>query len=202
MNLWAERFAGWLLTGRQAGRASLIINDPELANLPRTLSLRSPAFAHQGAIALRHAGPGVGNNTSPPLEWDDVMPPATHWALVIEDPDVPLRRPFVHAIASGPARTTRLDEGELDTMRSANLVALGRNSFGKVGYAGPRPLPGHGTHRYVFQLFALLAPPPSAPSRNDLLRTLRSSAIASGRLDGLFARDRAGRAIVPVLPRD
>jgi hypothetical protein len=47
-----------------------------------------------------------------------------------------------------------LPEAAFNPPASIHAV-LGRNSFGKTAYAGPRALPGHGPHRYSFQLLAL-----------------------------------------------
>lgn len=64
-------------------------------------------------------------------------------------------------------------------------------------WAGPRPLPGHGAHRYVFQLFALDTEPDPELSRDQLVPFLRQHAMASGRLDGLFQRDWLARPVTP-----
>ena len=69
-----------------------------------------------------------------------------------------LARPIVHLLAIGiPADCSALREGALSPASGAR-IAFGRGSFGRVGYMGPRPVRGHGAHRYVFQLFALSRP--------------------------------------------
>lgn len=171
MSPWLLRWIGLPLRGRRAGESTLASNDPVLAALPLTLNLRSDSFAHNHALALRQAGEGVGGNLSPELHWSPLPEGATHWALLIEDPDVPLHQPWLHGMATGPAEVRQLDEGAL------------------AGYAGARPLPGHGTHRYVFQLFALNETPDLGNTRDALMPQLRRHAIARGRLDGLFRRD-------------
>lgn len=206
MNLFVQQALSFLLRNRHAGDAALACNDPLLAALPRTLALRSEAFAHEGAMARVHAGPGVGGDRSPPLEWNPLPDGATHWALVLEDPDAPLKRPFVHAIAVGPASVSRLVEGDLNAANARSGVyppqalRFGRNTMGPPGYAGPRPLPGHGPHRYVFQLYALRMAPDDAALAGGLpalLPFLRREAVATGRLDGFYERDRQGREVVP-----
>jgi phosphatidylethanolamine-binding protein (PEBP) family uncharacterized protein len=171
MNRFMLRWIGLPLRGRHAGDATLACNDPALASLPDGPALRSASFTHDGALDLRQAGEGVGGNLSPELHWSALPAAATHWALIVEDPDVPLRHAFVHGIATGTASTTCLAEGAM------------------AGYAGARPLPGHGTHRYVFQLFALLQAPGAVPTRERLMPVLRDSAVACSRLVGLFRRD-------------
>jgi phosphatidylethanolamine-binding protein (PEBP) family uncharacterized protein len=43
-------------------------------------------------------------------------------------------------------------------MKSPPEAVQGTNSFKKIGYAGPAPPPGHGTHHYRFHLYALDEP--------------------------------------------
>ena len=52
-----------------------------------------------------------------------------------------------------------LDEGAMP--RSVDQIttpAMGVNSFLRIGYLPLDPPPGHGLHRYAFELFALRAP--------------------------------------------
>ena len=203
MNLLVSQIVSFLLRGRHAGEASLAVNDPVLGVLPRTLGLRSDAFIHRGTMAPAQAGKGVGDNRSPALAWSSLPPGTTHWVLILEDPDAPLKSAYVHLVAAGPAETTRLAKGALRPSRAPAGLRFGRNTSRDVGYGGPRPLPGHGPHRYVFQLFALRAEPPDdllARGRDALVPFLREHALASGRLDGLFQRDWRGRPTPPPRP--
>ncbi|WP_081488998.1 YbhB/YbcL family Raf kinase inhibitor-like protein [Cupriavidus basilensis] len=189
--------AGLLLRGRHAGDGSLACSDAALAALPATLALRSTAFTHQGAMPVRHAGRGVGANHSPALAWAALPATATHWLLLVEDPDVPLACAIVHALAWGPASVGALAEGALSREQVPVGVTLAVNGLGDARYDGPRPLPGHGPHRYVFQLFALAAEPPAGLARDALVAWLCAHAIARGRLDGVFQRDWRGRPLTP-----
>jgi phosphatidylethanolamine-binding protein (PEBP) family uncharacterized protein len=183
MNPIVLRWIGLPLRGRRAGDATLACNDPAMRELPESILLRSHSFAHNSAMNLRQAGEGVGANLSPELHWSELPPGATHWALIVEDPDVPLRHSFLHGIATGPASAACIAEGAMP------------------GYAGARPLPGHGAHRYVFQLFALTRAPGEVSTREALMPALRESAIAAGRLVGLFQRDwLRARPVAPRMP--
>jgi phosphatidylethanolamine-binding protein (PEBP) family uncharacterized protein len=183
MNPLLLRWIGLPLRGRRAGDAALACNDAALRVLPETLMLRSVSFTHNGALNQRQAGEGVGSNLSPELHWSALPAGATHWALIVEDPDVPLSRAFPHGIMTGAAGTVRMEEGAMPS------------------YAGARPLPGHGTHRYVFQLFALRRAPGEVSTRESLMPVLRESAIARGRLVGLFERDwLRARPVTPSMP--
>lgn len=192
---WVLRWIGLLLRGRHAGDATLAQADPALAALPAALALHSDSFAAGASLALRHAGRGVGGNLSPDLRWRALPPGASHWLLLVEDPDVPLPHAIVHALAWGPAAVNGLPEGALAPGRAPQGVVLERNGLGGAGYDGPRPLPGHGPHRYMFQLFALSAPPPPGLAMDALRPWLRAHALARGRLDGVFQRDWRARAV-------
>jgi hypothetical protein len=65
----------------------------------------------------------------------------------------------------------------------------GRNDFGKVGYNGPCPPPGH-THRYFFRLYALdvrLTLPPGT-KRKELDDAMQGHILAHADYMGTFQR--------------
>jgi|SRR5258708_607643 len=69
-------------------------------------------------MPLRSAGIGVGENISPPLSWSGVPAATAELAILMEDPDAPLPRPFVHMITyrispdkSGLAERARGSDG-------------------------------------------------------------------------------------------
>jgi Raf kinase inhibitor-like YbhB/YbcL family protein len=138
---------------------------------------------------MRFAGAGVGENISPPLHWRNIPATTAELILVMEDPDAPLATPFVHLIAAHiPPWVVKLEEGALNDTQSSLL--LGRGTFGKSGYSGPRALPGHGPHRYVFQIFAASRSLrfPGRLSRRAFLEASHGTIVARGRLDGVFER--------------
>jgi Raf kinase inhibitor-like YbhB/YbcL family protein len=182
------RMIGKALRGIRAGDKHLAWNAAALAAAPVSISLTSSAFADGQAMPIRYAGQGVGDNVSPPLQWSGVPQGAAELVLIMQDPDAPLLRPVVHVIATGISPSTGgLAEGALGASASPD-IKLGRASFGRRAYAGPRPVPGHGPHRYVFQLVAVARPlvVATAPNLRELLTALRGNALARGRLTGLF----------------
>jgi len=187
-----RRFVGTLLRGVRAGEKHLAYNDPAAANAPLSLVISSSSFEFGGTIPRKHAGPGEGENISPELSWMGVPPETAELVLIVEDPDAPLPRPFVHALATGiPPGTLTLAEGRLsETNTPGDGLSMGKNTFGKTTYGGPRPVPGHGPHTYVFQLFAIdkhLAFE-GVPSRADVLRQMEGAVIARGRIEGTYER--------------
>lgn len=154
---------------------------------PETLTLTSPAFADGAAIPKRHAGRGVGENSAPALHIDGVPAHTDTLVLILQDPDAPVPRPIVHLIALLPPATQTLAEGALN---APSALQFGRGSFGRIGYAGPRPIPGHGPHRYIFQVFAACGGKPLAPGANlkYVLAALHGHLIARGRHTGTYER--------------
>ena len=172
---------------------------------PESITLISNAFDEGAPIPQRHAGLGVGDNLSPQLTWSGVPNPTVELILIIEDPDVPLPRPIVHGVVTGiDPRLGELSEGALNPPAAAP-VRIGVGSFRRRGYAGPRPIPGHGPHRYLFQLFAL--DKPSGLDGNATLTSTLSAipghVIARGKLTGTYERAYRRRQLpllAPTLP--
>jgi phosphatidylethanolamine-binding protein (PEBP) family uncharacterized protein len=64
-----------------------------------------------------------------------------------------------------------------------------RSDLGHHGYAGPRPIPGHGPHRYRFHLFALDVPiAESVTKTKALLKQMAGHVLARGALTGTYER--------------
>jgi Raf kinase inhibitor-like YbhB/YbcL family protein len=112
------------------------------------MQLSSPAFTDNGTIPTQNTCKGKG--LSPPLFISDVPSVARTLALVVHDPDAPAGD-FTHwTIWNISATTTIIKEGHAPAGSTQGL-----NDFSKVGYGAP--CPPSGTHRYVFELYALNA---------------------------------------------
>ncbi len=133
-----------------------------------------------------------GDDLSPPLQWSEVEGAQT-WALIVEDPDAPRELPFVHwMIWNIPGELTALPENIPNDAHPVTPqgAVQGVNDFGDVGYGGMRPPPGHGVHRYHFQLFAVdgrldLGPDTDLQTLTD---ALKGRVIAQGELIGTYER--------------
>lgn len=156
------------------------------------LRVSSPAFADGQPLPVRFTQDG--SNLFPPLRWEGLPPQTQSAVLLVEDADIPSFRPLVHLIVhSIPSDVTELEEGEIPLRlrgRSLRGYACGRNALGRPGWTAPTPPPGHGPHRYAFQVFALDARPsfPYPPGRSLLMRTIRPHVIAQGRMIGTYER--------------
>lgn len=108
---------------------------------------------------------------------------AVSLALIVDDPDAPVGT-FTHWLAWGiNPEDRRLAEGE-------RAPREGRNDFREVGYRGPCPPRGHGSHRYFFRLYALASEPavPSGASRRELERAIADNVLAVAELVGTYER--------------
>lgn len=161
---------------------------------PGRLTLTSEAIGLDGRIGDAYSA--YHDNMSPPLMWTG-MPDAETYALVVEDPDAPTERPFLHwVIWNIPGKLEGLPGGlpqdaRLDGPEGLAGAVQGLNGRGQPGYMGPRPPAGDGPHRYHFQLFALgmrLDLSETAPLE-ELVQVLKGNTIASCELIGTYAQD-------------
>src|SRR4051812_17503431 len=123
------------------------------------LKLKSRSFAYGHEIPARYTAAEA--NISPSLEWSGAPKDTREFALIVEDPDAPLPRPFVHWILYGISpNVSRIPEGipNQPEIQFPVLARQGLNSMFEVGYTGPNPPFWHGHHRYYFRLLALNAP--------------------------------------------
>ncbi len=186
------RSIGYALQPFRPGPQTLATRRPELAGVPDSIEVSSPAFTNGGAIPAKYTVDG--DNVSPPLEWKNLPPGTQSVVLLVEDADAPSLRPLVHAILYHiPPGLTALREGAIPpSMRGqdASGFAAGRNSFGRQGWVTIVPPPGHGPHRYAFQVLALDTVPHFdwPPGRVFLLQTIRPHVLAQGTLVGIYQR--------------
>jgi Raf kinase inhibitor-like YbhB/YbcL family protein len=181
---------GHLLRDRRAGLDKLVFNRCGLRAGHGTLQVASLAFEDHAPIPERYTADGEG--VSPPLHWTGVPPEAASLVLVVEDADAPTPEPLVHAIVVDlPPEDGAMPEGALKSSGNEGLdYHIGRNSYLQAAWLPPDPPPGHGVHRYAFQLFALNADPGfgATPGRDAVMQALRSHACASGCLIGTYLR--------------
>lgn len=192
-----EHIPHWLgatMRNVRAGHARLAIVQPELCVRETPIDLSSPAFANGARLPERFTADGEG--ISPPLVWGEVPAGTRSLVLIVEDPDAPARNPLVHAVIWGiPAGERRLAEGAIAAGggSSADGRDIGRNSYFAEGWLPPDPPTGHGTHDYVFQLFALGEAEPlgANPGRSAVMAAMAGRVLAAGMLVGTYSRGQA-----------
>ena len=152
-----------------------------------SMQLTSTAFAAGGAIPAEHTGEGA--DVSPPLAWAAPPEAAKAFALICHDPDAPLVTPgqygYVHWVLYNiPGDVRTLAEGTGD-------YTQGVSDFGRPGYGGPMPPPGHGVHHYFFWLLALDADLalPAGLGMWEFLERVEPNVIGMNRLVGTYRRD-------------
>lgn len=160
------------------------------AQVPDTIRVTSDAFDDGAAIPVRYTHDG--KRLSPPLAWSGMPQDAGSTVLIVEDADAPAFRPFVHLIAwRERAGDIRLPEGDFCRADARHRRHdLGRNSFQTDAWLPPDPPPGHGPHRYLFQVYALDGPLdlPQWPGRGDVLDAMQGRVLAKGLLTGTYER--------------
>ena len=199
---------GHLLRDRRAGLDKLVFNRSGLRTGQGLLQVGSLAFADHAPLPARYTADGEG--LSPPLHWSGVPEGAASLALIVEDADAPTGEPLVHAIVVDlTAADESLSEGALSSAgHEGQHMHEGRNSYLRSGWLPPDPPPGHGEHRYAFQLFAL-APGEGfkgTPGRDDVLKAVEERGLASGMVIATYTRPdgtiKASAPQVVVAPTD
>ena len=149
---------------------------------PYDITVTSTAFSDGGAMPAASAGKGVGDNTSPQLRWTGLPSETRQLVLIIDDVDVPLPRPLLHTVAVIEPGVAHVDTGALQPGTAGMRFIPG--GLGHRGYAGPRPIPGHGPHRYRFHVFALDEPiPDHVTTAKALLKQMAGHVLARGVTD-------------------
>src|SRR4051812_6832996 len=160
--------------------------------LGNALKVTSPSFRDGDAIPRAFTAEGEGR--FPGVGWEGLPPQTQSVVLLVEDADIPFFWPvtplIVHSIPPGLGALQPGEVGRRQRQRSPQGWACGRNFLGAAGWTPPAPPPGHGPHRYAFQVFALNARPsfPYPPGRAGLLRRIRPHLIAQGRVIGTYMR--------------
>ena len=184
---------GHVLRDVRAGLENTAFNNAGLRSGMGAITVSSLAFIDHAPIPARYTADGEG--VSPPLQWQGVPAGAASLVLIVEDADAPAPRPLVHAIVVDlPPADGGLPEGALKSPdHEGQHMHEGRNSYLMSGWLPPDPPPGHGLHRYAFQVFALGAMGngedfSGTPGRDAVMYAIHDRALASGCLIGTYVR--------------
>jgi len=146
--------------------------------------LTSPSFKAAAAIPRKFTCDGGDMN--PELQIQNVPAAARSLVLIVHDSDAPIAGGFTHWVVWNINPATTLIKEE-----SIPPGAIeGTNGAGKIGYFGPCPPPGHGTHHYQFRLCALdaMLELPETTRAADLEAEIAKHLIESAELVGLYGR--------------
>ena len=155
----------------------------------RPLQVESPAFTDGDGIPQTYTD--YGDGVSPALTWDNVPKDTRSFAVVVEDPDVRQRAPFVHwLIYNLPGEMRELPESipPDSPLTEFGGARQGRTSNGTIGYFGPRPPTQDGAHHYHFQVFCLdsYVDLESGADREQLIKAMAGHVLAKGELVGTY----------------
>jgi Raf kinase inhibitor-like YbhB/YbcL family protein len=144
-------------------------------------SVTSPAFADGQPVPREFTCDG--NDAPPAMTVSDPPKGTRSFAIIMDDPDAP-KGTFTHWLAYDV-----LADGH--SLRATEGKAL-KNDFGRKGYGGPCPPPGHGAHRYFFTVYAVdvAALDVAGGSRDELEAALEGHTLAKAGFMGRYERTR------------
>lgn len=199
---YVEYTLGFLLSSQRGRDAKLFHKGPAFANLTEpSLEVISPECGASNSTMSDKHGKDSGNQF-PTISWE---PPKTdtkveEYMLIVEDPDAPLPNPIAHGVYYAvPADTRTVDVSSLEPvgLKGANDLKggfkFGQNRGGTI-YGGPRPVLGHGPHRYFYQIIALSEKvdhkgfAAAKPTREELAKAVEGKILAWGMWIGVFER--------------
>lgn len=193
---------GHALRDQRAGLDKTAFRAVDLRAGMASITVASLAFVDHAPIPERYTADGAG--VSPPLQWSGVPASAASLLLIVEDADAPTPQPLVHAIVVElPAGDGALAEAALESAdHDGTGLKTGRNSYLQTQWLPPDPPPGHGVHRYAFQVFALAvgAEFGDAPGREAVLEAIRDHGLASGCLIGTYERPDSSISVPSLSP--
>lgn len=100
----------------------------------------------------------TGENLSPQLSWAGAPEGTKSYAITMYDPDAPTGSGWWHWVAFDIPNTVSSVPAGAGTPGGPGMPAGTIQSvtdFGMVGYGGPCPPPGHGSHQYIVTVYAL-----------------------------------------------
>ena len=182
---------GHALRDQRAGLDHIAFHKIDLRGGTAAISVTSLAFADHAPIPEKYTADGEG--ISPPLAWSGFPESSAALLVIVEDADSPTPQPLVHAIVVGLAPgESALAEAALPSADSDGTgLHVGINSFLQSAWLPPDPPPGHGVHRYAFQVFALEAAVEfdARAGREAVLDAIAAHGLASGCLIGTYVRN-------------
>ncbi|MCD4783131.1 MAG: YbhB/YbcL family Raf kinase inhibitor-like protein [Candidatus Eremiobacteraeota bacterium] len=151
------------------------------------LNLKSEAFMEGMFIPKKFTGDSM--DVSPALSWNKPPIGTRSFAIICDDSDATAGVWTHWVIFNIKSDTTSLPENVPKLLQIMGTVKQGANSFGRIGYYGPKPPPGS-PHRYLFKIYALdkeLALP-AASRKVEIEKAMEGHILARGQLMGQYKR--------------
>jgi Raf kinase inhibitor-like YbhB/YbcL family protein len=159
----------------------------------QTLSVTSPTLKAGETIPQDYTADG--RNVSPPLQWSGAPASTREFAVILDDPDVPMPQPFVHWViykipgtAKGLPENIPIDPTAAMPSEIAGAVQ-GMSGFRRPIYRGPAPPPGK-PHHYHFKVLAIDAVLDLKPglTKAELLEAVKGHIVGEGELVAIYER--------------
>lgn len=172
---------------------ALMLASAAHAQTSATLTVTSPTLKAGEVVPVDHTADG--RNQSPVLTWGGAPAGTRQFAIVCDDPDVPIPGGFVHwVVYKIPGTATGLPgdlpmEAVLTEPKEIAGTIQGLSGFKRAGYRGPAPPPGK-PHHYTWTVYALDADLPLEPglTRNELMKAITGHVIGQGSLVAIYER--------------
>ncbi len=159
---------------------------------PATLTVTSPTITAGQPIPKQHSADG--ENTSPAFAWSGAPASTKSFALICDDPDVPMPQPFVHWVLYNIPATAKGVPANIPIDPAAAMPAViagaiqGPSGFRRPIYRGPAPPPGK-PHHYHFTVYALdVADLPAGLTKAQLVEAMTGHIVAQGELVATYER--------------
>lgn len=164
------------------------------AQTPAPITVTSTTLKANETIPKDHTADG--KNVSPALAWSGAPAATKQFAMVMDDPDVPMPGGFVHwvvykipAAAKGLPAELPMDATLTAPAELAGTIQ-GLSGFRRAGYRGPAP-PAGKPHHYTFTVYALDSvdlPLAEGLNRNQLMEAIKGHIIGQGSLVAIYER--------------
>ena len=198
---YVEYCLSWLFLNFKGRDAKLFTKGPAFADFPEpTITITSPDCGPSGSV-MKPEYTQVGASRFPEFQWPTASAEVKEYILICEDPDAPLPTPIYHSLFYAiPPHTSKITASDIELVKvdgKGEASPKGgfrfvKNMRGKH-YVGPKPLLGHGPHRYFYQLIALNEPLDLATlgekvTKDQLAAAIMGKVVGWGNWVGSFER--------------
>lgn len=149
--------------------------------------ITSPAFTEGSKIPVKYTCDG--QSISPALNWSGSPAGTASFALILEDPDAPVKNSTHWVIFNLPPDTPGLPEAVPKDGQLGSGALQGKNGTQSIGYMGPCP-PKGSPHHYRFTLYALdkSLDLSAGATKNEVLQAMEGHVLGQAQLVGIYQR--------------
>jgi phosphatidylethanolamine-binding protein (PEBP) family uncharacterized protein len=193
-----EGCLGTLFASAKGRDAKLFVKEPAFSKFPEpTFSVESPDCGPSGST-MQEEYTQLGRERFPQLKWTPgpLGAQIKEYLIICEDPDAPLPTPITHGLYWAiPGEATEFGGDAIKKDGDVKGIAgykVGKNRKGTV-YLGPRPVLGHGEHRYMFDVVGLnekldASKLSEIATKEELSKAIEGKVVGWGRWMGTFER--------------